>query len=205
MMSKLLKETRDIRLFLEEIIDSLEIKTYFSYYGLFSKNIMFGLYKDNKLFLKLPKDFIKKNNISNISNNAICIRDFYFYPKENWKNLSRHEGGLLSLINTLDNENKEIKKLIRNLPNMNINLERLLKRNGINTIDELYKLGPVDAFVQLIKQGADVAEHFLFKLYCALNNQLVYTLDNKEKTNLLREADSALYNAGLRKRFINRY
>ncbi len=204
-MSKLLSETKEIKLFLEQIIGSIRIKTYFSYYGLFKNDIMFGLYKNDKLFLKLPDDFIHKYNISNISSNCICIRDFYLYPKENLSDLFKKEGGLSSLITRLKNESKNIETLIRHLPNMNINLERHLKRIEINTIDDLYNLGAIDVFVKLIEQGNDVAENLLFKLHCALKNQLVYTLDTKEKLMLLEEADSALYEAGLRKRFIHKY
>ncbi len=202
-MNKVHKSTATIRHFLESIIGSLEIKTYFSYYGLFKDNIMFGLYKDDKLYLKISKSFIKQYDISiSLDNDGILIRDFYLFPKVQFEHISQNNF-LPNLISHLKQEydNNKIEKSIRHLPNMNISLERLLQRNGIKTIDDLFNLGDIQTFVKLIDQGVDAASLLLFKLHGALNNQIVYTLKDQQKKDLLEEADTALYDAGLRKRF----
>ncbi len=203
-MNKIDKKTKEIRELLEPIIGKLEIKTYFSYYGLFKDNLMFGLYKDRKLYLKISKEFIQNPPYSSIFNEkTVLMCDFYFVSIKQRNKFLKDADWLLSLIQSLKTEREKTteEKLIRHLPNMNINLERLLQRNGINTVHELHKLGEVDVFVKLIKKGIDVTEPLLFKLHGALNNQLVYTLNNKQKEHLLAEADNALYDAGLRKRF----
>ncbi len=202
-MNKIHKNTANIRNFLGELVSDLEIKTYFSYYGLFKENIMFGLYKDDKLYLKLSKSFIKQYDISiSLDNDGILIRDFYLFPKEQFNNISQNNL-IPNLISHLkqEYEDNKVEKSIRHLPNMNISLERLLQRNGIKTIDDLSNLGEIQTFVKLIEQGVDAASLLLFKLHGALNNQIVYALKDQQKKDLLEEADTALYNAGLRKRF----
>ncbi|MBR0573598.1 TfoX/Sxy family DNA transformation protein [Pasteurella atlantica] len=203
-MNKIDNKTKEIRELLAPIVEGLVIKTYFSYYGLFKDNLMFGLYKDNKLYLKISKEFIRDEHYSTFFNeNSVLMCDFYFVAENQWDKFFKDADWLLSLIQSLKTEREKVtaKRLIRHLPNMNINLERLLQRNGIKTVGELHHLGEVDVFVKLIEKGFDVTEPLLFKLHGALNNQLVYTLNNKQKEYLLEEADTALYNAGLRKRF----
>ncbi len=202
-MNKIYKNTIKIRNFLKPFIGDLDVKTYFSYYGLFKNNLMFGLYKDDKLYLKIPESFIKKYNILfPLNNDDILIRDFYLFPQELFNTIPQNNL-LPNLISHLkqENRNNQVEKSIRHLPNMNMRLERLLQRNGIQTIDDLYKLGEIQTFVKLIKQGVDAASLLLFKLHGALNNQLVYTLKDQQKQDLLEEVDTALYDAGLRKRF----
>ncbi|MCT8778184.1 TfoX/Sxy family protein, partial [Glaesserella parasuis] len=90
---------------------------------------------------------------------------------------------------------------IRTLPNMTIQLERTLKKLGINSIDELIDRGEVDIFVNLLKMGIDADQAILFRLYGAINRQYIYTISDKTKQDLLNDANHALYEAGLRKRF----
>ncbi|MGX3014453.1 TfoX/Sxy family DNA transformation protein, partial [Ursidibacter sp. B-7004-1] len=96
---------------------------------------------------------------------------------------------------------KKRKRQIRSLPNLNLNLERALKKVNINSVEDLIEKGEVKVFIELIKIGIDVDHTLLFKLYGAINQQFIYTLSEKTKRNLLTEADEALYEAGLRKRF----
>ncbi|MDP8078496.1 TfoX/Sxy family DNA transformation protein [Phocoenobacter skyensis] len=203
-MNKVQNNTIKIRGFLKPFVGSLIVKTYFSYYGLFKDDTMFGLYKNNQFFLKIPNNFSKKDNLSNFLDlRSVLMGDFYLFPEDKWEQLSQKNNWLLTLVEELNlaKQNAVEPKLIRHLPNMNINLERLLYRNGVKTVHQLYKLGAVKVFVRLIEKGIDVAETLLFKLYGALNNQLVYTLDHKQKATLLKKADSELYDVGLRKRF----
>ncbi|MDG6881619.1 Regulator of competence-specific genes [Phocoenobacter uteri] len=201
-MNKVSANTAEIRNVLEPLVGLIAIKTYFSYYGLFVDNIMFGLYKDGQFYLKITEDLIEKYNISFTKGNPILVRDFHFFDKDRFYQFSQNNF-LSDLITDLKQKQatNKIEKSIRHLPNMNINLERLLQRHGINTIDDLYNLGEIQVFVKLIEQGVDVAEVFLFKLHGALHNKLVYILKDEQKQSLLRETDAALYDAGLRKRF----
>ncbi|WP_231087427.1 TfoX/Sxy family DNA transformation protein [[Haemophilus] ducreyi] len=70
-----------------------------------------------------------------------------------------------------------------------------------STVDEFKQVGETKAFVRLIQQGFEVNQLLLFKLYGALQHKYIYMLSLEEKKRLLEQADSALYDAGLRKRF----
>ncbi|MUJ20463.1 TfoX/Sxy family DNA transformation protein [Aliivibrio fischeri] len=63
---------------------------------------------------------------------------------------------LLSIKSCQDEKNKLKQKTcqrIKNLPNMNIKMERLLKKCGITTRDQLMKVGSVDAYHEILKMN----------------------------------------------------
>lgn len=87
------------------------------------------------------------------------------------------------------------------MTNLNINIERLLRKVGVNSIPEFREKGAFVVYAEMIKIGIDASQELLFKLYGAINKQLIYTMSDELKKQILREADKALYDAGLRKRF----
>lgn len=86
---------------------------------------------------------------------------------------------------------------IRHLPNLNIHIEKMLIRIGIETIDDLLNQDEIDIFIKLIKQGFSVDNTLLFQLYGAIHYKRIFTLSMKEKLQLLTKAEKALRNAGL--------
>ncbi|MCT8615023.1 TfoX/Sxy family protein, partial [Glaesserella parasuis] len=132
-------------------------------------------------------------------------KSFYLIPTEilyDLKPISHWiTNGIQEIINTKHTQYIKKKRCIRTLPNMTIQLERTLKKLGINSIDELIDRGEVDIFVNLLKMGIDADQAILFRLYGAINRQYIYTISDKTKQDLLNDANHALYEAGLRKRF----
>lgn len=189
---------------LNPIIGEISIKTYFSYYGVVKNNAMFALYKnDEMLYLRqtinterLLSSYPKHSNEKIAKYRSVSLSEFTA-PK--WKNI------ITQIIYDINHEKlsakTEKKKTIRSLLIMNINLERMLHRNGIKTVDQLFALGPIKTFVHLVKNGNEGSESLLFKLYGAINNTYVENIPPSKKRELLKEADEALYQAGLRKRF----
>lgn len=76
---------------------------------------------------------------------------------------------------------------------------------SIRTVEDFKRIGELSAFVKLVQHGSFASETLLFKLYGAVRQKYIYTLSEQEKKALLADADLALYNAGLRKRFIGCY
>lgn len=189
---------------LNPIIGEISIKTYFAFYGVVKNNAMFALYKnDERLYLR--QTINTKNLLSS-------------YPQYSTKKIAKYHSVPFTEINSLKwkniitqiihdihqeklNEKIAKKKTIRSLLIMNANLERMLHRNGIKTVDQLFALGPIKTFVHLVKNGNEGSESLLFKLYGAINNTYVENIPPSKKRELLKEADEALYQAGLRKRF----
>ncbi|MCT8685705.1 TfoX/Sxy family DNA transformation protein [Glaesserella parasuis] len=193
------------------IIGETQAKTYFSYYGIMKDGALFALYKNSKFYLHISgnclHEVLTNPNISQLSDSKYGInsKSFYLIPTEilyDLKPISHWiTNGIQEIINTKHTQYIKKKRCIRTLPNMTIQLERTLKKLGINSIDELIDRGEVDIFVNLLKMGIDADQAILFRLYGAINRQYIYTISDKTKQDLLNDANHALYEAGLRKRF----
>lgn len=209
------KEFQKLSGLFNPIVGDVVYQSYFSYLGVFKDNIMFALYKDQKLYFRNSHQYaeeIKKtiplrflSHVGAGKNSKV----FYYVPADIVENLSQYSHWITSSIQEfrdskakaeLSNKNK-----IRYLPNMNIALERLLNKVGIRTVEDFKRIGELSAFVKLVQYGSFASETLLFKLYGAVRQKYIYTLSEQEKKALLADADLALYNAGLRKRFIGYY
>ncbi|MGY4674416.1 TfoX/Sxy family DNA transformation protein [Ursidibacter arcticus] len=208
-MNHIDKQTQDIRNLLLPIVGETKAKTYFSYYGIFRDDLMFGLYKEGRFYLKLAeKDVLNALNLgvqSLIDPKISKTNMFYLLPDPILTNLVAYThwftASLAEIQMTKVSFYTQRRKKIRSLPNLNLNLERTLKKVNINSVEDLIEKGEVKVFIELIKIGIDVDHSLLFKLYGAINHQFIYTLSEKTKRDLLTETDEALYAAGLRKRF----
>ncbi|KAE9535511.1 TfoX/Sxy family DNA transformation protein [Ursidibacter arcticus] len=208
-MNHINQQTLNIRTLLLPIIGETKAKTYFSYYGIFKDDLMFGLYKEGLFYLKLAEKDVSEA----ISLGMKCLIDpkisktnmFYLIPDPILHNLSTYTTWFTASLAEIQSNKvslyKQRKRQIRSLPNLNLNLERTLKKVNINSVEDLIEKGEVKVFIELIKIGIDVDHSLLFKLYGAINHQFIYTLSEKTKRDLLTETDEALYEAGLRKRF----
>lgn len=209
-MSHIVRLTQQIRDLLSPVIGETTAKTYFSYYGIFKNDFMFGLYKDQKFYLKLsPQDISEALSYQGleplIDPNISHSDKFFLLPDSILDNLSHHLNWFENSLNEIQvNKYKSYykrKQTIRNLPNMTFRLEKYLKRINIHSIEALIAKGEINTFVELIKIGIDANHITLFKLYGAINHQFIYTISPEIKRNLLHDANEALYAAGLRRRF----
>lgn len=203
-------QTQHIRDQLYPIIGDTSAKTYFSYYGIMKNDIMFALYKNDHFYLHIPKSCLNEINHSQVTllcdeRHGISSKSFYLLSDDIMSNLSHYSHWItqsiksISLARQLEYSRK--KQYIRSLPNMNIQLERTLKKLGVFSPKDLIEQGEITVFVNLLKIGIDVDQMILFRLYGAITHQYIYTLSDKEKVTLLQEVNHALYEAGLRKRF----
>ncbi|WGE87209.1 TfoX/Sxy family DNA transformation protein [Actinobacillus equuli subsp. haemolyticus] len=193
-------------------LGEITFKPHFSFLGIFKEDTMFALYKDQNLYVRksmqyldeiaqtISMHFLVDRHISNRS------KIFYLLPPSILNNLQTYSHWISSAIleyqqskTKIENQNQN---KIRMLPNLNISIERLLAKVGIHTVADLKSMGAISVFVRLIRQGLEATPLLLFKLHGAIQYKYIYMLTEQEKQNLLIEADNALYQAGLRKRFI---
>ncbi|MDO4697957.1 MAG: TfoX/Sxy family protein [Pasteurellaceae bacterium] len=209
-MNKIYSETQTVRDILSHVIGETRAKTYFSYYGIFKDDLMFGLYKDGKFYLKVALEDVSKiakhHDVIPLVDPAIVqSRRYYYLPDHILSNIKQYH-------HWFDNSVKEVKEnkqtsyynkkhQIRFLPNMSFSFERMLRKINIRTIEQLVDKGEIATFIELVKIGIEANEVILLKLHGAINRQLVYTISQKVRIALLREADEALYAAGLRRVF----
>lgn len=205
------QQTQYIRDLLYPIIGETRAKIYFSYYAIFKNKLMIGLYKNEQFYLRASKMVIDEiQNTIGVellldSQIGIHAKNFYLLPPLILENLCDYSHWIYAIAHEISQQQQttsiERKDLIRTLPNMNIRIERILKKLGITSVNEFISKGEIDIFIELIKIGVEANDTFLFKLYGAINHKYIHTLTPTEKSNLLSEANQALYQAGLRKRF----
>lgn len=195
----------------EPVLGEFRIKTYFSYYAIFKNNLMIALYQNRITYLRISQHdmpFIVQNpETYNLSDDKIGLqsRKFYFIPNNILTNTAQLSILIHSTLEELQSEKQKIDNKrstqIRTLPNMNLKLERMLKKVGIYSIQEFTEVGYIPAFIKLIMQGFDATEDLLFKLNGALNHQYIYTFTDQQKRKLMQEANEALYASGFKRRF----
>lgn len=192
-------------------ITDITFKTYFSYLGIFKGGTMFALYKDGHLYLRKSKQYLDEIAqtiplyfLTDI-NSGLRTRIFYHIPTSFLSQLTNHLHWITAAIDeyqaSKDKINKHNQHKIRNMLNLNLNIERLLNKVQIHTAHDLSQLGAIQTTIRLIEQGFDVTPLLLFKLYGAIHHKYIALLPNSLKKSLLYQADSALQEANYRKRF----
>lgn len=194
-------------------LGEVTFKPYFSFLGIFKNDTMFALYKDQHLYVRKSAQYLEEItqtiSIHFLVDRHINCRSkiFYLLPSSILNNLQTYSHWITSAIHEYQQSKAKIKNQnqnqnkIRMLPNLNVSIERLLAKVGIYTVTDLKATGAINVFVRLIQQGLEATALLLFKLYSAIQYKYIYMLTEQEKQNLLIEADNALYQAGLRKRF----
>lgn len=195
---------------LSEMLGEISTKSYFSYYGFRQHKLLFALFKDGCFYLYIPTElidqFLPYDGVTQLKDKKVGIRSHNFYqlPESLISDQPLFTHWVKTCFNSFKKANNiTVKKprLIRYMPNMNAHTEKTLKKLDIHSVDELIAKGEINTFIALLKKGFDVDESMLFKLYCAIRHRMIYTLTAKEKIVLLTEANKALYEEGLRKRF----
>lgn len=207
----ILQATQPIRDILFQVIGETRAKTFFSYYGLFKNDLMFGLYKNNQFYLRISQNALQHSPWVaelvrlNDPNMGVHYKYFYCIPEPLLSQPTHYAHLIQETLQEMSTIKKESylsrRKLIRSLPNLNIHIERLLRRLDIHSIDDLCAVGEIQVFVEMIKRGIEADKQLLFKLYGAIHHQYIYTMTTKQKLELMTEANQALYEAGLRRRF----
>ncbi|MDD0824159.1 TfoX/Sxy family DNA transformation protein [Mannheimia sp. AT1] len=193
------------------IIGEIRLKTYFSYYAVFKDDLMIALYQNKMTYLRIAEHYLeimqKNPETYTLSDDKIGLQSkkFFYIPNSILTNTKLFNDLTFSILNELRQKqyesNRKKATQIRNLPNMNIKLERMLKKVGIDSIQNFNDIGYISAYIKLVKLGVDASEDLLFKLNGALNHQYIYTFTEIQKRELMQEANQALYANGLRKRF----
>lgn len=202
---------QEISLVFSPIIGEFRIKTYFSYYAIFKNGLMIALYQNGTTYLRISQkhtEMIRSHpETYNLCDNKLGqqTKKFYYIPNTILFHHTLFKELTFAILNELNEEKQQLTQKrstqIRTLPNMNLKLERMLKKVGICSVADFISSGYISVFIKLIQQGFDVSEDLLFKLNGALTHQYIYTFTETQKKELLTEANQALYDIGLRKRF----
>ncbi|MFC5080915.1 TfoX/Sxy family DNA transformation protein [Vibrio thalassae] len=140
-------------------LKEISIRSVFGGKGVLSNGVMFALIKGNKLYLRAPNSKFK-DEFSQLgstpyefhwrspSRNYPSLSSYYSIP-EAVKHCDKQIAQLCEEVWSVGLEEKKRKETptrIKDLPNMQYKTERMLRKAGINSIDELREQGPVNAY-----------------------------------------------------------
>ncbi|OOF48502.1 DNA transformation protein [Rodentibacter genomosp. 1] len=200
-----------IRDSINELIGHVTSKNLFTGYGLFyKKELMFALWLNGKFYLQakaeLANQLISKGSIpfaKNETDAKFLLSDYYCLPSDvlSDKNLLRKL--LMLSIKQIQERKNEIAlskaNRLKDLPNLSIKYERMLKKIDIHDVKTLKIVGAENAIVRLRKSGVPATLDTYWKLSCALSNKKSEFLNKQQKEILLKKLNNALYEAGFRK------
>ena len=130
----------------EPIVGKVKIKTYFSYYAVFANGFMLALYKNNMVFLRASTN--SKAEIQQLEGTyplqdhdvGINTKNFYAMSYKFALKTPKFSIWLTSILEELTNqqrlEEEKRKTQVRSLANMNIKMERILKRINIKNVEQ---------------------------------------------------------------------
>ena len=201
--SKLLKEL------FSPVVDEIRIKSFFSYYAVMKDDAMFALYKNDNVYLYISKNIFseieKDPNIKKLlfTGDKVIAKNFYQMPDYLVSNLIDYKHWIIEAIKEIkENRSQEDKVYsqkgrIRNLPNMTIQIERLLQKIGITTVSEFMAVSEIDMCIELFKSGTEITHNLLFRLYGARKYRYIYTFSQRELLALLKRANEAFKQANI--------
>lgn len=200
-----------IRDSMNELIGNVTSKNLFTGYGLFyKKELMFALWLNGKFYLQakdeLAHQLIRRGCIPFVKNETdakFLLSDYYCLPRDILSNKKLLRKLLILSIKQIQERKNEIAlskaNRLKELPNLSIKYERMLKKIGIHDVKTLKIVGPENAIVRLRKSGVPATLDTYWKLSCALSNKNSEFLNKQQKEILLKKLNDALYEAGFRR------
>ncbi|WP_159564445.1 TfoX/Sxy family DNA transformation protein [Budvicia diplopodorum] len=159
-------------------LGTLTSRSMFGGYGICKNKVMFGLVSDNKFYLRanrnLEQVFITHGMAQFIySKRGIPVLLRYFHVHESlWKEKAVLDAlvnySLSAAVNDLEEKTKQDAARLKDLPNLNISVERLLRRVGIVSVDDLISLGAINSYIRIRTIKKDVSPDLLFSLAGAI-------------------------------------
>ncbi|MGL5681080.1 MAG: TfoX/Sxy family DNA transformation protein [Plesiomonas shigelloides] len=175
-------------------------RSMFGGFGLYQGDVMFAVVSEDHLYLRactgLEARFIARGMTPFVytkRGRPVMLR-YYKVEQATWDNVEQLIAMATHALNgaRADKEEKRggLAKRLKDLPNMGLSTERLLRKAGISTISELQALGAVAAYIQVKSQCSDVTEKLLWALAGALEGchaAALPPLVKEQLANTLRE------------------
>lgn len=201
----------DIREMMDELVGNVTSKNLFTGYGLFyKKELMFALWLNGKLYLQAKgelADRLMQAGCSSFTKNEddakFVLSDYYCLSKAILDDRFLLRKLLMISIKQVQDRKNEIALLkanrLKDLPNLSIKYERLLKKIDIPDVKTLKIVGAENAIVRLRKSGIPATLNTYWRLAGALLNKNNELLNRQQKEILLKKLNDVLYEAGFRR------
>lgn len=200
-----------IREFINGLIGNVTSRNLFTGYGLFYKQeLMFALWLNKKFYLQaegeLAKELIARGCVAFAkceTNAKFLLSSYYALPTSILEDTSLLRRLIMLSIKQIQDRKNEIAlskaNRLKDLPNLSIKYERMLKKVDIHDVKTLRIVGAENAIVRLRKQGIPATLNTYWRLCCALSNKNSEFLTKAQKKILLKKLNDALYEAGFRR------
>ncbi|EGR4213951.1 TfoX/Sxy family DNA transformation protein [Vibrio cholerae] len=164
-------------------LDGVDAHSMFGGYGLFADGVFFGFYTGGLLHLRAgestrhtfvelglkPHSYFKRNHL--------VTTNYYPVPNEWLTDLQQLKIHTMAVFEEARNEKlkseteKDTTLRIKDLPNLKLSTEKLLKRINIETAGQLKTIGSVETFVALVENNKDIDLKMLLWLEGAITGQ----------------------------------
>jgi DNA transformation protein len=186
-----------------EVLSEYSTKSVFGNIGIFYRGAMFAQINKNKIYIRGGNKLDEKLRVLG------CLT--YIHEKKQSKSsmnyydvselIKRDERCVRELVTDAykvayrEQQDQDRSKWCRlkNLPNLNHTIERMLKRSGIDTVEDFHRLGAVDCYIKMKQSYGIVDNHFdlLWKLHGALNHLHWECISEEDKKHLIEAYNHA--------------
>lgn len=159
-------------------LGKLTSRSMFGGYGICKNKVMFGLVSENKFYLRANRNleavFITHGMTQFIySKRGVPVLMRYFHVHESLWNERALLNALVNFslsaaINDIEEKSKLEGARLKDLPNLSISIERLLRRVGIISVGDLINVGAINSYIRVRAIKSDVSPELLFSLAGAI-------------------------------------
>ncbi|USD62433.1 TfoX/Sxy family DNA transformation protein [Vibrio sp. SCSIO 43140] len=185
-------------------LDDITIRSVFGGKGVLSGGVIFALIKGDEVYLRASSESLKQEFIDSgctpyefnwraHSRNYPSLSNYYSVPDS----ISHSKKQIASLCEEVwtaglkEKIKKETPTRIKDLPNMQYKTERMLRKAGITSIDELREQGPVNAYKAVcVSQEKHPGVNLLFCIAGALEGIHWTILPELKRQSLTHEVGS---------------
>jgi DNA transformation protein len=181
------------------VLSEYSTKSVFGNLGIFYRGAMFAQINKNRIYLRGGKNLDEKLRILGCLNYVHVKKSSK--SKMNYYDVSdlvkRDEGCVKELVidsyqvayREQQDQDREKLSRIKNLPNLNQTIERMLKRCEIITIDDFRRFGAVSSYIKIKYRYGMVDNNFelLWKLHGALHHVQWELLSEEDKNVLITQ------------------
>ncbi|MCG9575448.1 TfoX/Sxy family DNA transformation protein [Vibrio tubiashii] len=183
-------------------LNNLIIRSMFGGLVFFSNDVPFGLTLNGAFYIR-ASDETKKQFISlgypphsyekgNVRSRHTVTTRYFKVPRDVTEDLQCLKSLIQEAYEQSSNEqtsNKAIVPRIKDLPNMQLNIERMLKKVGVTTAYELEQVGAEVAYQKLRKANNQLTQDLLYKLQGAIlgKHYLVIKADLEHKEEIIAD------------------
>lgn len=192
---------QSIHFFASFDMGEVKSRSMFGGFGIFCNDVMFALIVEDKLHLRASNQ--NECEFKALDMKPYCytkrgfpvVTKYYEVPVTWWqdKALLLQQGKKAFEIAQAENNAKKAAEpsRIKDLPNLRLSTERLLKRAGIDSVEELQNQGALAAFKALrATHGKSVSIDLLWSLEGALTNTHWTVIPPQRRNELLNELNS---------------